>query len=74
MLAEILKYFYFVSDDNTSKKVDRCLGNRESRNIKVYAPKFPLTLVKVRQKFECNIYSDIDVQSAISIRFTGNSR
>ena len=47
----------------------------ESGNIKVYAPKFlPMTLVKVCPKFECNIYSDIDVQSAISVSSTGKSR
>ena len=55
------------------KKVDRYLGNRESGNIKVYAPKFPpMTLVKVCPKFECNIYSDIDIQSAISVSSTGS--
>ena len=43
--------------------------------MKVYAPKFPpITFVKVCPKFECNIYSDTDVQSAISVSFTGNSR
>ena len=55
--------------------VDRYFGNRESGNIKVYAQKFPLmTLLKVCPKFGCNIYSDIDVQSAISVSATGNSR
>ena len=33
-----------------------------------------MTLVKVCPKFECNIYSDIDVQSAISVSSTRNSR
>ena len=33
-----------------------------------------MTLVKVFPKFECNIYSDIDFQSAISVSSTGNSR
>ena len=33
-----------------------------------------MTLDKVCPKFECNIYSDIDVQSAISVSSTGNSR
>ena len=55
--------------------VDRYFGNRESGNIKVYAQKFPpMTLLKVCSKFGCNIYSDIDVQSAISVSATGNSR
>ena len=64
-----------LSVDKTSEKVDRYLGNRESGNIKVYAPKFlSMTLVKVCPKFECNIFSDIDVQSAISLCSTENSR
>ena len=33
-----------------------------------------MTLVKVFLKFECNIYSDIDFQSAISVIYTGNSQ
>ena len=33
-----------------------------------------MTLVKVCPKVECNIYSDIDVQSAISVSYTGKSR
>ena len=33
-----------------------------------------MTLVKVLPKFKCNIYSDIDFQSAISVSSTGNSR
>ena len=54
--------------------VDRYLGNRESGNINVYAQKFPpMTLVKVCPNFECNIDSDIDVQSAISVS-SRNSR
>ena len=70
LFAEILNIFILsiLSVDITSKKVERYLGNKESGNIKVYAPKFlPITFVKVCQKFECNIYSDIDVQSAISV-------
>ena len=78
MFAEILRIFIllkYFSVDKTSKKIDRYLGNKESGNIKVYALKFPpMTLVKVCPKFECHIYSDIDVQSAISISFTGNSQ
>ena len=55
--------------------LDRYFGNRESGNIKVYAQKFPpMTLPKVCPKFGCNMYSDIDVQSAISVSATGNSR
>ena len=34
----------------------------------------PITPVKAFPKFECNIYSDIDFQSAISVSSTGNSR
>ena len=30
--------------------------------------------IKAFPKFECNIYSDIDFQSAISVSSTGNSR
>ena len=42
--------------------------------MKVFAPKFPpITPVKAFPKFECNIYSDIDFQSAISVSSTGNS-
>ena len=33
-----------------------------------------MTFVKVCPKIECNIYSDIDMRSAISINATGNSR
>ena len=33
-----------------------------------------MTLVKVFPKFECNIYLDIDFQSAISVSSTGNNR
>ena len=70
LFAEIPSIFILsiLSVDITSKKVERYLGNRERSNIKVCAPKFlPITFVKVSQKFECNIYSDIDVQSAISV-------
>ena len=43
--------------------------------MKVYAPKFqPITPVKAFPKCECNIYSDIDFQSAISVSSTGKSR
>ena len=43
--------------------------------MKVYAPKFPpITPVKAFPKFECNTYSDIDFQSAISVSSNGNSR
>ena len=31
-----------------------------------------MTLVKVCPKFECNLYSDIDLQSAISVSSTRN--
>ena len=41
----------------------------------VYAPKFPpITPEKAFPNFECNIYSDIDFQSAIFVSSTGNSR
>ena len=33
-----------------------------------------MTNVKDCPKFECNIYSDIDVHSAISVSSAGNSR
>ena len=42
--------------------------------MKVYTPKFlPMTLVKVFPKFKCNIYSDIDFPSTISVSSTGNN-
>ena len=55
---------------------DRQIFNKQgSGNIKVFAPKFPpITPVKAFLKFECNIYSDIDFQLAISVSSTGNSQ
>ena len=55
--------------------MNRYLENRESCNIKVYVPKFPpMTHVKDCPKFECNIYLDTDVHSAISVSSAGNSQ
>ena len=63
------------SIDKTSKKGRQIFRKYKSDNIKVYAPKLPpMTLVEVCLKFECNIYSDTDVQSAVSVSSTGNSR
>ena len=78
MSAENPKYFYYVLVYfpliKHPKKLYRYLGNREIGNIKVYAPKFPpMTHVKDSPKFECYIYSDIDIHSAISVSSTGNS-
>ena len=74
--SEVLLFcLSILSADKTSKNIDRYFRKRRSGNRNVYAPKFPpITPVKAFPKFECNVYSDIDVQSAISVTSTGNSR
>ena len=79
LFAENSEVFLFclsiLSADKTSKKDRQIFRKQRSGNIKVYAPKFPpITPVKAFPKFECNVYSDIDFQSAISVTSTGNSR